>query len=118
MDAYAVLGLRPGATQEQIKVRYRELARQWHPDRVDPQGRAGAEKMMQKINRAYEELQQPSYTRPSNEQYHQSTSSDPFGFANQREWENIKQTFEKAFNNAHPRRHTCPMCNGRGWISA
>jgi len=34
-DHYAVLGIKPGATQDEIKRRYRELARQYHPD-VNP----------------------------------------------------------------------------------
>jgi len=31
-DLYAVLGLTPSASQEQIRAQYRELVRKYHPD--------------------------------------------------------------------------------------
>jgi DnaJ like chaperone protein len=37
-DAYAVLGLTPSATDEEIKVTYRQLVRDHHPDRLIAQG--------------------------------------------------------------------------------
>ena len=46
----AVLGLEPGATAEQIKTRYRDLAREHHPDR------GGDTARMAEINEAYETL--------------------------------------------------------------
>ena len=50
---YEVLGLKPGATVEQVRARYRELARENHPDKDDSEGAA---ERMAKINAAYEEL--------------------------------------------------------------
>ena len=32
--AIVVLGLEKGATQEEIRTKYRELSKQWHPDKV------------------------------------------------------------------------------------
>ncbi|XP_023348682.1 dnaJ homolog subfamily C member 22, partial [Eurytemora carolleeae] len=32
-NALKVLGLQPGATQEEIRSKYRELSKQWHPDK-------------------------------------------------------------------------------------
>nr|KAG5690579.1 hypothetical protein BaRGS_009241 [Batillaria attramentaria] len=32
-NAYKVLGLNESATQEEIKIRYRKLAKEWHPDK-------------------------------------------------------------------------------------
>jgi molecular chaperone DnaJ len=53
-DAYAVLGLSPGASQAQIKTAWRRLASRWHPDRnPDP----NAVLRMQRINQAFECLQ-------------------------------------------------------------
>lgn len=56
--AYAVLGLRPGAPAREIRSRYRELARRWHPDRFaqDPQGQAEAAIQMRQINDAFKRI--------------------------------------------------------------
>jgi len=47
-QALRVLGLPPNATQQQIKRRYRSLAKRYHPDR------GGDQKEMQRIIAAYE----------------------------------------------------------------
>jgi hypothetical protein len=52
MDPYAVLGLAPGASLDEATRAYRELAKQWHPDRA---GEIGAARMIQ-LNVAYELL--------------------------------------------------------------
>jgi hypothetical protein len=52
MDPYAVLGLDPGASLDDATRAYRELAKQWHPDRA---GEQGAARMIQ-LNVAYELL--------------------------------------------------------------
>jgi len=49
-QALAVLGLPPNATRQQIKRRYRVLAKQHHPDR------GGDPRQMQRIIAAYELL--------------------------------------------------------------
>ena len=50
-DQYAVLGLPPTATKEEVTAKYRKLARENHPDKnlEDPEG---ASRIMQKINAA------------------------------------------------------------------
>lgn len=50
MDLYGVLGLNKGASDEQIKKAYRQLARQYHPD-VNKE--SGAEKKFKEIQKAY-----------------------------------------------------------------
>jgi len=50
MDPYKVLGLSPGASQDEIKAAYRRLAKQYHPD-INPS--ADAEAKMKEINEAY-----------------------------------------------------------------
>jgi curved DNA-binding protein CbpA len=55
-DYYALLGLSPAVTSAEIKRRYRELARQYHPD-VNPSPEA-AQKIKQ-INEAYHILSDP-----------------------------------------------------------
>lgn len=52
MDPYGVLGLDPGASLDDATRAYRELAKQWHPDRA---GEHGAARMIQ-LNVAYEML--------------------------------------------------------------
>jgi curved DNA-binding protein len=56
-DYYKVLGLDRNATQEEIKKRYRKLARDCHPDvcKDDP----NAEKRFKEVNEAYEVLGDP-----------------------------------------------------------
>ena len=49
-QALAVLGLPPDATHQQIKRRYRELAKKYHPDR------GGDQKEMRRIIAAYQLL--------------------------------------------------------------
>jgi len=56
-NPYEVLGLKPGATQEEIKTAYRELAKKYHPDRYqDNPLNDLAEEKMREINEAYETL--------------------------------------------------------------
>lgn len=52
-DAYAELGLDPGASAAEVKAAWRRLAAQWHPDRNRSAGAIGR---MQRINRALEEI--------------------------------------------------------------
>jgi curved DNA-binding protein CbpA len=51
VDPYAVLGVRPGSTEQQVAAAYKQLAKQWHPDRGA--GEAG-ERRMAEINAAYD----------------------------------------------------------------
>lgn len=53
-QALLVLGLPSNATRQQIKRRYRSLAKQYHPDR------GGDQKQMQRIIAAYELLMKDS----------------------------------------------------------
>jgi len=54
-DAYAELGLEPGASDAQLKASWRRLVAAWHPDR---NASADAGKRMQSINKAYQHLRQ------------------------------------------------------------
>lgn len=57
VDFYEVLGLRRGASNEEIKAAYRKAVREWHPDRYsDPIKKRDAEKKMKNINRAMDVL--------------------------------------------------------------
>jgi hypothetical protein len=58
-QAYRVLGLHPGATLDEVKTAFRDLAQVWHPDRF-PENDRLRDKAMQNqmlINEAYAVLQ-------------------------------------------------------------
>lgn len=69
MDPYKVLGVAPGASEEEIKKAHRTLAKKYHPD-LNPGNSAAAEKMNE-INAAYDIL-----TRPGAERYRQSYTQE------------------------------------------
>jgi hypothetical protein len=50
-DPFAVLGVTPGASGEEVAAAYRRLAKRWHPDRADGQDAA---RRMAEINAAYD----------------------------------------------------------------
>ncbi|MBQ7344489.1 MAG: J domain-containing protein [Oscillospiraceae bacterium] len=54
-DPYVILGVPHGASDEEIKRAYRRLAKKYHPD-LNP-GDEEAAKQMQRVNAAYEQLQ-------------------------------------------------------------
>lgn len=51
-DPYGVLGVKPGASQDDIKKAYKAAALQWHPDR-NPDNRETAERKFKEISEAY-----------------------------------------------------------------
>jgi hypothetical protein len=58
-DPYEVLGVRRGASQDEIRRAYRKLVVKYHPDKVDHLGdefRVLAEKKFKEIQEAYQEL--------------------------------------------------------------
>lgn len=70
-----LLGMKPGASVQEIKAAYRDLAKVWHPDRFahDPRLQEKAQDKLKEINEAYEALISGRYTqsagsaRPSSE---------------------------------------------------
>lgn len=57
-DAFAELGLAPGAGEREVKAAWRRLVSRWHPDRNDS---AGAVARMQRINQAYEAIRRSGF---------------------------------------------------------
>ena len=78
-DPYKVLGLSPGATQDEIKRAYRKKAKENHPD-LHP-GDKEAEKRMHEINEAYDMLMNPDKyaQRRAQQQQQQRSSYGPYG---------------------------------------
>jgi curved DNA-binding protein CbpA len=60
-DYYAILGVRPEATEEEIRRAYRRLALQWHPDRNPGDPSAG--ERFKEISEAYGVLMDPAKRR-------------------------------------------------------
>jgi len=72
MNPYEILGVKPGASQDEIKSAYRKLIKQYHPDQFgdNPLKNLAQEKMIE-INEAYEKL-----TKNPNASYSNSSSSN------------------------------------------
>jgi DnaJ-class molecular chaperone len=58
-DYYEILGVRKGATPEELKKAYRELALSSHPDRVSAEKKKEAEDRFKEISEAYAVLSDP-----------------------------------------------------------
>lgn len=77
-DYYEILGLKKGATEEEIKKAYRKLAIKYHPDK-NP-GNAEAEEKFKEINEAYAVLSDPQkraqYDQFGSSGFHQRFSQE------------------------------------------
>ncbi|HZI93622.1 MAG TPA: J domain-containing protein [Patescibacteria group bacterium] len=60
-DYFAILGLKPGASEKEIRSAYKKLAKKYHPD-VNPNKKQGDEKFKE-ISEAYEVLTDPEKRR-------------------------------------------------------
>ncbi len=63
---YEILGIPPGATTDQIKKKYRELARKFHPDII--QDKVLGQRVFTQINQAYRVLADPERREQYNSQ--------------------------------------------------
>ncbi len=72
---YDVLGVKPDATPEEIKLAYRKLAKQYHPD-IDP-GNPEHEKRFRRIKEAYDTLIDPKRRRKYDYMGHSAYVKDP-----------------------------------------
>ena len=74
-DPYSILGVHVGATDEEVKTAYRNLARKYHPDNYDDSNplKELAKEKMQEINAAYDEIQRNRTTSS-----HSNTNSNNY----------------------------------------
>ena len=57
MNPYQVLGLTPGASDEEIKKAYRNLSRKYHPDaNINNPNKAQAEEKFKQVQQAYDQI--------------------------------------------------------------
>lgn len=74
-DPYKVLGVSPGASDDEIKQAYRRLAKKYHPD-MNPGNEEEAAKKMNEINAAYDQIKNPEKAQQN--PYGQS-GGNPYG---------------------------------------
>lgn len=89
-DPYRVLGLQPGASEEEVKRAYRQLAKKYHPD-MNP-GDAHAAKMMNDINAAYDQIKNPPRQTTT------QSAGDPFAGWYQQSSSSYSSVFQTAHN--------------------
>ena len=76
MNPYEVLGVKPGASQDEIKSAYRKLIKQYHPDKfIDNPLKNLAEDKMIEINEAYDSLTKNSGSSNNSSNYSNTSSS-------------------------------------------
>ena len=78
-DPYKVLGISPGATQDEIKKAYRKMAKLYHPD-LHPDD-PDANRKMNDVNTAYDMLMNPDKYRTARAQQ-QTYSQTSYGYGN------------------------------------
>lgn len=97
MDPYKVLGVSPGATDQQVKEAYRELAKKYHPDAYanNPLADLASEKMKE-INAAYDAIMNMRRTGPAGGSAYGQGAQDGAGsqFADIRRLINQNRTVE------------------------
>lgn len=76
-DPYKVLGLDPGASDDEVKAAYKRLAKKYHPDlnKSSPY----AETRMKEINEAYTQIMKGNKTGPQQSGYSGYGSYGPWG---------------------------------------
>jgi len=93
MKAKTLLGIHDKASLSEIKIRYKNLMQQWHPDK-HPQDIELANKMSSQINDAYSTIQKycSSFEFPFDEESIKKATQTPDEWWNERFGPNSNQT--------------------------
>ncbi len=95
-DPYKVLGLSPGATDEEVKAAYRKLAKKYHPD-LNPGNQRAADRMNE-INAAYDQIKNP---QSQDSGYGYGSSGDGYKYSS-----NTYESWGGAWGGAYQSRET------------
>ncbi len=96
MDPYEVLGLKRGASDEEIKKAYRTLSRKYHPDaNVNNPNAAQAEEKFKQVQAAYDQIMEEKERG-----YNGYGSSGGYGFGGQRQSAGSSDTYASYLNAA------------------
>ena len=97
-DPYSILGVSAGASDEEVKNAYRNLARRYHPDNYDDNNplKELAKEKMQEINAAYDEIQRDRTSGTSSSS--SSGSSYNYGYTQGNSSSGIYTTIRQKIN--------------------
>ena len=89
-DPYAVLGVSPNASDDEVKKAYRELARKYHPDNYHDNPLADlAQEKMKQINEAYDQIQKQ---RAGGERSQNTAGGSYGGYSSSARWSDAGYT--------------------------
>jgi len=132
-DPFKILGLNPGASEEEIKKAYKKLALEHHPDR-HPEDK-NAEEKFKEISGAYEALKNNNWQQHQNsfdfngfpgfgfsfdDIFNQAFGQNPFRNANRVKKGRMSITLEEAYNGCTKKinvgeTENCNSCKGLGY---
>ena len=112
MNPYEVLGIKPGASQDEIKSAYRNLIKKYHPDKyADNPLQDLAQQKIREINEAYDML-----TKNNNSG---SSSSYSYGYSSQNNSSSYNSSSSYSDNNAAAQFNSIrSMINNRNYAAA
>lgn len=93
-ESYVVLGLDPGASLEEVKMAYRKLAKQYHPDKTGEDDFLSH--MFRKINMAYEEILREHETKTQ-----KAEANTSWQYQSQAQQKNIDPALQQWIENRH-----------------